>query len=67
MQAYRSVCMVSHLVYVNEIHELRALKDEAPIWYSRVTKETMNLWVGDNYQKVMEAYQREHGGDRLVI
>ena len=53
--------MVAHLVYINEIHELRALKEEAPIWHA------MGQWVGQNYAKVKEAYLREHGGDRLVI
>ncbi len=59
--------MVAHLVYINEIHELRALKEEAPIWHSRATKEATSLWVGQNYSKVKEAYLREHGGDRLVM
>ena len=67
MQAYRSESMVAHLVYINEIHELRSLKEEAPIWHSRETKEAMSMWVGANYQKVKDAYLREHGGDRLVI
>ncbi len=59
--------MVAHLVYINEIHDLRALGMEAPIWHTRKTAEEMGKWVGDNYNKVKEAYMREHGGDRLVI
>ncbi len=67
VHAYRSESMVAHLVYINEIHDLRAMGKEAPIWHSRKTAEEMSKWVGEHYEKVKEAYKREHGGDRLVL
>ncbi len=53
-------------MYLNEHHDLRALNKEAPIWHSKTTDKERNEWMHENYNKVVEAYRRETGGDRLV-
>ncbi len=67
VSAYRSESIVAHCVFLNEIHDLRALPEEAPIWHSRTTAKDRGEWIRRNYSKVKEAYCRDHGGDRLVI
>ena len=67
MEAYRSESVLANCVYLNEHHNLRALSKEAPIWHSKTTAKERGDWISQNYNKVKEAYCREHGGGRLVI